>query len=369
MKKKNSSFIIVAVIAVFWLLLAFAAWVNPSEEISLSERRLLRQAPELELESITSGKFMRNFEEYAKDQFPARDIFRLLKALTRYYALAQTDNNDIYIVDGQAQKLEYPLNENSIIKAAAKFRAIFEEYLQDTDTNIFLSVIPDKNYFLAAENGYPAMDYERLFTLLQEESDFAEYIDITEVLMIEDYYRTDLHWKQESLAPVVDKIVGALGVSEQLSHKFTELAHDNVFYGVYAGQSALPLQPDRIAYLTNEATEKSTVYHAESGLYTPVYDLEKLDGRDPYDVYLSGPLPLLVIENPTTDSERELVIFRDSFASSLAPLLLEGYAKITLIDIRYMSSALIGNYLSFSDEDVLFLYNTFILNSSEMLRQ
>lgn len=368
MKKKNSSFIIVAVIAVFWLLLAFAAWANPSQEISLSERRLLQQAPELEFDSIASGKFMRDFEEYTKDQFPARDTFRLFKALTRYHALAQADNNDIYIVDGQAQKLEYPLNENSVIKAAAKFRAIFEEHLQDKDTNVFISVIPDKNYFLAAKNGYPAIDYQRMFTLLEDESDFAEYIDITEILTIEDYYKTDLHWKQERLTPVVDKIAEALGVSEQLSHKFTELAHDNVFYGVYAGQSALPLQPDRIVYLINEATEKSSVYHAESGLYTPVYDLEKLDGRDPYDVYLSGALPLLVIENPTTDSERELVIFRDSFASSLAPLLLEGYAKITLIDIRYMSSTLIGDYLSFSNEDVLFLYNTLILNSSEMLR-
>ena len=34
-------------------------------------------------------------------------------------------------------------------------------------------------------------------------------------------------------------------------------------------------------------------------------------------------------------TDRELVIFRDSFASSLAPLLMEQYAKITLVDIRY----------------------------------
>ena len=109
-------------------------------------------------------------------------------------------------------------------------------------------------------------------------------------------------------------------------------------------------------------------YNAETELYGPVYDLEKLDGRDPYDVYLSGAVPLLVIENPTAATDRELVIFRDSFASSLAPLLLEGYAKITLIDIRYINSSLIGNYISFSNQDVLFLYNTLILNSSEMLK-
>ncbi len=368
MEMKKTNFIIVAVVVLFWLLLSFAAWINPSEEISPSERRLLQQAPKLELGSVASGQFMRDFEDYAKDQFPARDTFRTIKALNRYYALAQTDNNDIYIVDGSAAKLEFPLNENSVNKATAKFSAIYEEHIKGTDSRVFLSVIPDKNYYLAEENGYPMMDYERLFALIREGTDFAEYIDITGELTISDYYKTDLHWKQENLAAVVDKIARALAVSEELSPDYTVREDDKVFYGVYAGQSALPLKPDRILYLTNKATEQSTVYNVESELYAPVYDLEKLDGRDPYDVYLSGAVPFLVIENPTATSGRELVIFRDSFGSSLAPLLLEGYSKVTLIDIRYMASSLIGDYISFSNQDVLFLYNTLILNSSEMLR-
>ena len=66
--------------------------------------------------------------------------------------------------------------------------------------------------------------------------------------------------------------------------------------------------------------------------------------------------------------EKELVIFRDSFASALAPLLAEGYAKITLADIRYISPALLGQYLSFDKQDVLFLYSTSVLNHSETLK-
>ena len=41
---------------------------------------------------------------------------------------------------------------------------------------------------------------------------------------------------------------------------------------------------------------------------------------DPYSVFLSGSKSLLTITNPSADTDRELVIFRDSFASSLAPL-------------------------------------------------
>ena len=40
-------------------------------------------------------------------------------------------------------------------------------------------------------------------------------------------------------------------------------------------------------------------------------------------MFLSGSKSLLTITNPSADTDRELVIFRDSFASSLAPLLTE----------------------------------------------
>ena len=49
---------------------------------------------------------------------------------------------------------------------------------------------------------------------------------------------------------------------------------------------------------------------------------------------------MITIENPQapgTDAEgRELVVFRDSFGSSLLPLMISGYEKITIFDIRYL---------------------------------
>ena len=62
--------------------------------------------------------------------------------------------------------------------------------------------------------------------------------------------------------------------------------------------------------------------------------------------------------------DKELLLFRDSFGSSLAPLLVENYKKITLIDIRYMSSKLLGEFIEFGDQDVLFLYSTVVLNQN-----
>ena len=55
--------------------------------------------------------------------------------------------------------------------------------------------------------------------------------------------------------------------------------------------------------------------------------------------------------------------FRDSFGSSIAPLLIENYRKITLIDFRYINEKLIEQYIKFENQDILFLYSVPVLNS------
>ena len=58
-----------------------------------------------------------------------------------------------------------------------------------------------------------------------------------------------------------------------------------------------------------------------------IYNMEKKSGKDPYEIFLSGPRSLITIENPNCKSDNELVIFRDSFGSSIAPLLSEGLCQ------------------------------------------
>ena len=111
-----------------------------------------------------------------------------------------------------------------------------------------------------------------------------------------------------------------------------------------------------------------TVFDYESNSYGSVYDLAKLEGQDPYEVYLSGSRSLLTIENPNAATDRELIIFRDSFGSSVAPLLVGDYARVTLVDIRYLSPTMLGNFIEFNGQDVLFLYSTLVLNNSETIK-
>lgn len=363
---KKAKFI--SIILVFCILIGGASlWLFAKEdgEISQWERRKLQQFPEITLERVMDGKFMKEFVTYMTDQFPLRDEFRRLKANVLFKIYNQKDNGGIYIQDGSASKIDASINQNSLDHFIDRIDNIYNSNLKDTGCKVYFTAVPDKNYFLAEKGGYPAMDYDELYRVLGDKLSYMTQIDIKELLEADDYYNTDTHWKQEKIVDVANEIRQQMGMKPVTD--YTEKTIGD-FYGVYYGQSALPLDPDTIGYLTNEEIEGCTVYNFEKNSEGKVYDLEKYEGLDPYDIYLSGAVSLLEITNPKGDKNKELVVFRDSFGSSLSPLLLSGYSKITLIDIRYIASDMVSQFVDFDSQDVLVVYSTMMINSSLTLK-
>lgn len=363
MKKYTKSLIVVGMV---WASFTLACLVLPNKESSESERRKLAQFPVLSLNTIQNGTFMTKFESYSLDQFPLRDTFRKLKAGTSRYLFWQKDNNGYYMVNDYVAKLDFPLKENSVSHALTKIQYIYDSYLDSEKQNIFVSVVPDKGYFLAEDNGYPAMDYEKLFAQVKEGTPYAKYIDITGQLTIDSYYKTDTHWRQENIENVAETLKMGMGAvnSENSKNEYQVMDATNSFYGVYAGQSGYSVKPEKLHYLTNEILESCVVTYLEDTKNQKIYNLSKVNGKDPYDIFLSGATPLVTIENPNVATDKELIVFRDSFGSSLVPLLAAEYSKITLVDIRYLKSSLVGEYVTFFDQDVLFLYSSLLLNDS-----
>ena len=346
------------------LLLGFGLWwiLKPADVYSDSERRPLTQAPSLTAQTVFSGDFMASFENYALDQFPLRDRFRGLKATASFSLLHQLDNNGIYQVNDSVSRLDTVLQEDLVQHSLDTILAIRDVYLDDC--TVYLAVIPDKNYYLAEPNGYPSLDYDALYDQIDQSG--LTRIPLEDCLSAKSYYRTDTHWKQEAILPVAETLAAAIGTNVTVDYEARTL--DVPFYGVYCGQSALHLEPDTIRYLTNDTLESCTVTSYATGAAKPalLYNTEKAAGKDAYDFFLQGTEPLLVIENPNAVTDRELILFRDSFGSSLAPLLIEGYAKITLVDLRYLQPEILGQYITFDGQDVLFLYSTLILNSTAL---
>lgn len=403
-KENRKDFALAGVMAALLFGLSFLCWTKEEEAYSYSERRALNTCPVLTKENVWSGKFMEEFEAFCLDQFPFRDAFRSVKAITSYKVFQKKDNNGVYEVNEQLSKLEYPMNEKMLDYAADTMEKIYHKYLENNGSRCYFVPIPDKNYYLAGENGYLTMDYEALFAYMKEKLTFAEYVDITSFLEPEDYYRTDTHWRQERILDVAEYIKACLlEKTEKSEDKGTEWKPEDLpknecreiekkpeetpksrieaagytverlkqpFFGVYYGQAALPVEGEVLYYLNSQVLKQCKVISYDTGTAkeTTVYNMEKAKGKDPYEMFLSGASALLVIENPMAENERELLVFRDSFGSSLVPLLVDSYAKITVIDIRYVQSDALGSLVDFHGQDTLFLYSTLILNNSLALR-
>lgn len=366
MTDRVKNVLVCIIMAVLVLTLSISAILKPEIKISASERRKLASLPVLSVDEVLTGRYMDGFEEYAKDQFPLREGFRTVKALVATRLFGKKDNNGIYVADDHASALEYPMDEDSVDNAIKKLDAVYESYISDKDMNVYLSVIPDKNYFLAEKNGYPALDYGEMVLQLTNGLPYMEYIDITENLCIDDYYRTDTHWKQEKITDVADLLKKRMGVETETEYGITKI--EVPFYGVYKGQSAMNLQADEICYLSNDIIDNYRCYDYQNDKEIAVYDLEKINSDDMYELYMGGPLSLVTIENNKVENDKELIVFRDSFGSSIGPLLAEAYKKVTLIDIRYMRSDILDRFVDFTNQDVLFLYSTMVINNSETFK-
>ena len=347
----------IIIFLVMGFIFAFFLWnlAGTTTEYSVSERRVLASFPEISFENIMSGEFATQFEKYATDRFPIRDAWRSIKAYTQTKVFRQKDNNDIYTASGHISKLEYPMNIEMMDHSIQLFTKIKDKYL---DSNpIYFAIIPDKNRYLASPNDYLSLDYEAFAQYMKEHMNFAEYIEIADLLEADDYYKTDTHWRQEAIIDVSERIASKMGTNITQSYHTNTL--DSPFYGVYAGQSALVCEPDTIMYLTND-----TIESAEVDGDVLIYDITKAGSKDPYEMFLSGNQPIIRIRNAQNESGKQLIMFRDSFGSSIAPLFIKGYSEIVLVDLRYISSEVLDEYVEFENADILFLYSTLLLNNS-----
>ncbi len=365
--KKNPLDIII-VYSVFFLLVGTLIWgvIDEDKDYLISERRSAMRLSDIDVNGVINGKLMSDFEKYLLDQFPKRSSHRALKAYMVYDVFKQKDNNGIVLYNGYLAKLDYPYNPDSVEYAAKRFSYIYDKYIDKDNANVYYSIIPDKNYYISDKTGYPSIDYRLLENDMKRYMDYAEYIDITDELELDDYYKTDSHWRQECIFDVASKLADGMGVV--CGKEFVKKKLDAPFYGVYYGQSALSTPPDIVYYMDSPMLNNCSVYDYEGNSYIDVYDMEKAEGRDAYEMFLSGAKALISIDTKGAASDNRLVVFRDSFGSSLIPYLIGSYERITLVDIRYISPHVIGRYVDFSNSDILFLYSTAVLNNSNTIK-
>ena len=350
--------IFLAIIGVFFIL-NFAV---PAPGVLISERRAPATLPAFNVNNLANASWMDRFEDYAADRFVFRDTFRTVRAATVFGPLLQTDKNGLFFGAsgaGEFQKLD-PVSGQRTANIIKQMAGTIQ------GCNIYYTIVPDKSLYAGKFlPGFVLPDAEAIFNATL--SGYT-YIPLKDSITSASFYRTDIHWDQSQISAVVSTLASAMGAAADLSG-YTEQTAGN-WHGIYNGQLALPMAPDVMTYLTSPTLTAKYLNPAtqvfEDG---PVYDLPGFAGLDPYDIFLSGAQPVIELDNPGAGTQRTLYIFRDSFGSSLGPLIASAYSKVVLIDLRYIDARILDQFVTFTPgSDVLFMYSSQILNNPSVLR-
>ena len=277
--------------------------------------------------------------------------------------------DEYYVKENAIYEKFENINENAINTNINKINEISDKYLKDM--NIYFTLIPNKEYYLDEQNKQQFNQIENIVT--SKVNNNIKYFTIKETLELDDYYRTDMHWKQESLRSTIKKIQQELNINvENTNNKYEEKSLGD-FYGQYYKEiNDNNIKPDELKYLSNKVLENCTVYNLENKKEEKIYNLDKVnETKNKYDLFLSGATSISIAKNKEIDNNKKLILFRDSFGSSIAPILIENYEEIILIDIRYLNYTILENYINFEEyknADVLFLYNTRVINKSGIFK-
>lgn len=183
------------------------------------------------------------------------------------------------------------------------------------------------------------------------------------------YYHTDHHWTTDAAYRVFQS---AKETADWVDAAYETGVVTNTFRGSLASASGFPVNaPDAITVYTLKDGEKEipyTVNYVNEGRTTPsVYDYEKLDSENPYELFFGGNFAQLTIETGA-NTDRTLLLLKDSYANCFIPFLLRSYARIIVVDPRYYTDDLSTLFLQYRFSDVMFLYNASTLSKDKNLK-
>lgn len=339
--------------------------VLPKKDYSSSEKRYLQQAPAFSFNSLMSGEFGDSFEKFLSDQTAGRNFWVGLSAYYNYY-IGNNGSNGIYKCAE-----DYLVNDPEDMKGLMRNVGFIEEFAEKIDADTTVLVAPSTGYI--CDNILPKnhMTYrdDEMFPQIKEALRSADFVDVRDLFKskydggaYQIYYRTDHHWTARGAYYAYTALADELGYTPHPESDY-EVTFYPGFYGTtYSSSGYWMTPPDDIEVWNNHAYEDSTVtVTITDGDQTIEQDgmffYDHLEEDDKYPVYLDGNHPYTVIKNSAADSDKKLMVIKDSFAHSLVPFLADHYSEIIMVDLRYYTNPVSEIVSSEGVDQVLILYS------------
>lgn len=383
--------LMIALFSVVVLAIPVTTAVLPKQERSEVENRTLEKFPDIvnhtkmdKAENIgdvmnaikwdyitvrDKDSWMDDFENYFSDHLAGReDWVRTRNEIEML--VGKKEINGVYTLDNQLVQAFRTYDKELVSSALSKVEKFAERHpemqvslmLAPTSQEIFSSEIPTYAGYLSEKSFidecYKQMSKVTTIDCLSFISGYKnDYV----------FYRTDHHWTSLGAYYAYCAAAKTLGYSSYGLDSFNIETASSSFRGtLYSKTLNNSITPDSIDYYmlaSGEPKIKMTVNNgASETVYDSLYVRSYLDVKDKYSSFTGSNAPIVNIETDV-DNGKSLLLIKDSYAHSLVPFLSKHYSRITMVDLRYISTDL-NNLIDLeSYQQVLFMYN--VLTFSE----
>ena len=315
--------------------------ILPDKSFSDLENRNLSKPPKLSVESVKSGDFMADAEQYTSDHILGRDLWVSVKSWCERLTGKQ-ENNGVYF--GQQDTLINRVEAPDLAQLEQNMEYV-DRLVSNLDIPVHFGLIPSSAEIWKDRlpAGAPTADekaiIDRLYGMTR-----AEVIDLYGTLSQhagEDiYYRTDHHWTSLGAYYGYSALVDALGMEPVALDSLTPTSVSEDFNGtIFSSSGVRWVEPDRMEIYIPEEGVEVTRFPSGSPEVGQLYDESWLDKKDKYSYFLGGVQPLCTVKTQNTEAPK-LLLIRDSYSDSLAPFLTRNFSEIHLWDLRFNANSI-----------------------------
>ena len=334
----------------------------PSGGFSQTENRMLAGFPKVSVSNITSGTFMTEFDSFCDDRLLFRDLFVSLKAHIQLLSL-KSENNGVYNAK-DAYLISKPSYDEKITQ---KNIDAIKKVSAGGGLKVSVAVVPTAYQVLNDKlplNSYDKALAHNLNSINKGfEGSNVNVIDVNSVLENNKdkyiYYRTDHHQTAYGSFLTYNGIAKSLGIKPNKETDFKKTDVSDKFLGTNHSKFMLAFtKKDTITRyeLNNNKLKLSLEIPETDAKYKSLYVDGNLKKKDKYTYYLDGNHAVHIIKT-NAKAGRKLVVFKDSYAHSIAPFLANHYDEIHLIDLRYFNDDIFEYMYTNKLSNILVLYS------------
>ncbi|MBU5314082.1 hypothetical protein KQI38_18790 [Tissierella carlieri] len=337
--------------------------VSPKRVFSNKENRYLQGLPKLNLDTIISGKFSKDFETYTTDQFISRDNWIGLKTIADL-SLLKKDNGRVYFgKEDYLFDIDKEIDEEQLKKNIESI-SIFLDKMNKHNIPVTSLLVPSKSTVLNHKLPLYAPIVDESYIIDKLESSFngkMKLINLVKALSEKSnediYYRTDHHWTTKGAFYAYKYYMEAIGENPLKEEEFIVKKISQEFWGTNYRKANFYLgKPDDIyIYEPKENVKYNIKINNKEEVYS-LYDETYLNKTDKYSYFLGGDKSLMEIET-SVKNKKSLLVIKDSFANSFIPFLTNHYEKIIVIDPRHFNMSIEELVKEKGIDEILLLFN------------